>query len=74
MTEEKINEYKLQCLNRIALALEKQSELFEKSVETSQRVLAVQILYIKISGKLAVASNAMSVVDYKELIELINQI
>ncbi len=74
MTEYETTQSKLQTLNRIADVLEKQCELFEKSIETSQRILAVQILNIKISGKLAVSTNAMSVVEYKELIELVNQI
>lgn len=61
-------------LDRIATAFENQNKLVEKSIEVSQRILAVQILTAKISAKLAVVVNAMSVVDHKEFTELVNQI
>lgn len=61
-------------LNEQNVLLKKQSELFAKSTETSQRVLAVQILNSKLSAKAGVVINSLSVVEYKEFLELINQI
>lgn len=74
MTNEDITQNKLQTLNRIAFALEEQNKLIEKSIEISQRIFAIQILNSKINAKIAVILNAFSVIDYKEFIELVDQV
>lgn len=52
----------------------KQNELILESIDTGKRLLAVHILNAKVNAKTAVLLNAMSVLDHKEFIELINQV
>jgi hypothetical protein len=65
---------KVVALERIADNLEQQNKLIEKSIDTSQRILAAHILNIKIQARVGVALNALDILTHKEFIDLVNQI
>lgn len=75
------NEQLIEVLQRIAVSLnernvllKKQNELIVESIDTGKRLLAVNILNAKVNARTAVSVNALSVLDHKEFIELVNQV
>jgi hypothetical protein len=62
------------ALQRIADSLEEQNKFIEKSINTSQRILATHILNIKIQARVGVALNALDVLTHKEFLDIVNQI
>lgn len=64
----------VEATERIAVAIENQNKLIAKSIETSQRILALGILNAKVNAKVAVVVNALDILDHKEFIELVNAI
>lgn len=65
---------KVLALERIANNLEQQNKLIEESIETTKRLLALNILNAKINARVAVAVNGLDMLTHKEFIDLINQI
>jgi hypothetical protein len=62
------------ALQRIADSLEEQNKFIEKSINTSQRILAAHILNIKIQARIGAALNALDVLTHKEFLDIVNQI